>query len=116
MELETPNNIDEEFDRYVPPNPYNYSKLQLEKRENEIEKFMKEYPKESRTHIEWVVDLIHQRPIEETRRMINSGELDKPTHKYGSPNGGTIEGAITVEDAPTAEESTFQIESTESTD
>lgn len=56
---EPPKGIDEEFDRYTAPSPYNYSKLQLEKREMEIERFMKDFPKESRKHIEWVIDLIH---------------------------------------------------------
>ena len=95
--IENPTSIDD-IPRYEEPNPYNYTALQKEVREKELDKFEVKYPNIPTKWIEWVFDMINNRPIEETRAIINSGELEKPPEIPYSL-GGNVENAVQIEDA-----------------
>ena len=93
--IENPTSIDD-IPRYEEPNPYNYTSLQKSVRNVEIDKFVAKYPTVPSRWVEWCFDIINNRPIEETRKIIESGELEKPP-EVAWHKGGVIENSVSVE-------------------
>jgi hypothetical protein len=93
--IENPTSIDD-IPRYEEPNPFNYTPLQKSIRNNEIDKFVEKYPHLPTRWIEWCFDIVNNRPIEETRKIIESGELEKPP-EVAWHKGGIIENSVSIE-------------------
>ena len=61
----------EEFDRYVEKNHFNYTEMELAKRSKAIKDMEKDYPSIPGLWIEWLYDIIENKPKEEVEKIIN---------------------------------------------
>ena len=61
----------EEFDRYTEKNHFNYTELELAKRSKAIKDMEKDYPSVPGLWIEWLYDIIENKPKEEVEQIIN---------------------------------------------
>ena len=73
--------IEDEFPRYEPKNPFNYSNIELAKRKKAIVDPQKDFPNVPALWVEWMYDLIEQKGEKEINRIINSGEWEKQINK-----------------------------------
>ena len=70
--------IDEEFDRYQPSNPLNYTKLELAKKKKMMNDIKRDYPNLPDAWVEMVLDFEKVTPPEEMERIINEGTFEVP--------------------------------------
>lgn len=70
-------NIEEEFERYKEPNPFNYSELELAKKKKALIDAEKDYPLVPAMWIEWLYDVLEQKGEEEVKRIIENKEWEK---------------------------------------
>tara|TARA_R110000823_G_scaffold42486_1_gene111296 strand:- start:901 stop:1233 length:333 start_codon:yes stop_codon:yes gene_type:complete len=64
--------IDDVIPRFVEKNFYNYSSLQLATRKKAIRDAEKDYPSVSPKFIEWMYDVIENKPKDEVEDIINN--------------------------------------------
>jgi hypothetical protein len=76
--------------RHQPSNIYNYCKTDLAKRKKALIDIERDFPKVPKLWAEWLYDVMEHMPPEEVERIINSGEWEKSSEKYGEAKGGTI--------------------------
>ena len=88
--------IEDEFPRYEPKNPFNYSNVELAKRKKAIIDAEKDFPNVPTLWIEWMYDLIEQKGEKEVARIINSGEWEKQINK-DRQFGGTLKNCEILE-------------------
>lgn len=72
--------------RYQEPNPFNYTELQKAKRNKAIKDAMKDYPHLPRLWIEWMYDVVENKPVNEVEEIIEKNLWDAPPdkpHKLG---------------------------------
>ena len=69
-------NVEENIPRYEEPNPFNYDALELAKRKKAVNDAVKDYPNLPPLWIEWMYDLIRQKPVDEVRRIIINREWE----------------------------------------
>ena len=79
----------EEFERYKAKNPYNYSEMDLAKRSKALKDLEKDYPTVPSLWLEWLYDVIENKPKEEVEDMINN-KLWLPIINKDRMNGGTL--------------------------
>ena len=79
--------VDFEEDKYLDlatiprkerPNPYNYTNLEIAERDATLENMAKQHPTIPFTWLEYVYDLVKNKPEEEIKKIINNGEWEKP--------------------------------------
>jgi len=75
--------------RYVAPNPYNYDKLQIATRTSAIKAMIKDYPTVPPMWVEWLYDVITNKPQEEVEKIIKEGLWEGPS-KFAKAAGGTL--------------------------
>jgi NADH:ubiquinone oxidoreductase subunit len=75
--------------RHQKANPYNYTKVQLAKRERDIKALLKDYPKVPPMWVEWMYDVVENMPKDEQERIINNGEWEKEG-KFSKAVSGTF--------------------------
>ena len=85
--------------RHQPTNIYNYSKTELAKRKKALIDIERDFPKVPKLWAEWLYDVMEHMPPEEIERIINNGEWEKPSEKYGEAKGGLLKTAEVL-DAP----------------
>lgn len=78
-----------EIPRYQEPNPFGYTEIQKAKRNKAIRDAMKDYPHLPRLWIEWMYDVIENKPSDEVTRIMENNEWDKPPEKPHQ-NGGVM--------------------------
>lgn len=74
--IDASNSVWDQFDRAVPSNPYNYTEIQLIKRENTLKAMARDYPTLPRKWLEWSFDTIDNKS-EEDQQAIIDGAWDK---------------------------------------
>jgi len=90
-------NLVDNIPRYEKPNPYNYTKVELAKKETEIKNAQKDFPHVSPMYIEILYDMIKKgKTKEEIDENINKGLWEGKASKRNT--GGTIK-AIEILDA-----------------
>ena len=70
-------------------NVYNYTKVELAKREKAVKDMCRDYPKVPKKWCEWLYDVIGHLPEEEVEKIINEGLWEREG-KFSKPQGGTI--------------------------
>ena len=80
--------IDDEIPRFVEKNFYNYNSLQLATRKKAIRDAEKDYPHLSPKYIEWMYDIVENKPKEEVEDIINNKLWEGKAKER--MNGGTI--------------------------
>jgi hypothetical protein len=75
--------------RYQKPNPYNYTKVQLAERTSAIRAMIKDYPTVPPMWVEWIYDVITNKPKEEVEKIINEGLWEGPG-KFATAPGGVL--------------------------
>lgn len=91
MDLTT---LEKEIPRYEEPNPLNYTNLELAKRKKSINDALKDYPNLPAKWIEWVYDLIENKPPDEVKQIINEGLWEKKLQERDL--GGIIKGGVEI--------------------
>lgn len=80
------------------PNPLGYSKLELAEKDLAVEEMLKKHPKIPPKWLEWLWDTWKRNGEEEMRRIIDSGEWDKPLVERQT--GGVLKDAMEVLSPP----------------
>jgi len=75
--IDSGKNIEEEFERYKEPNPFNYSELELAKRKKALIDAEKDFPNVPPKWIEWLYDVLEQKGEEEVKKIIENKEWEK---------------------------------------
>jgi len=75
--------------RYEKPNPYNYTKVQIATRTSAVRAMIKDYPTVPPMWVEWLYDVITNKPQEEVEKIINEGLWEKPS-KFDKAPGGLL--------------------------
>lgn len=81
--------------RYEEPNPFGYTEVQKAKRTKAIRDAMKDYSHLPRMWVEWMYDVIENKPVEEVTRIMNNNEWDKDPETPFRLGG--VEKSMTVE-------------------
>ena len=88
-----------EIPRIAPPDEklkklYNYTEFDLAKREKAINDGVRDHPKLPPKWIEWLYDIVENKPKEEVEKIINEKLWEKPIKQREL--GGVIKGALEV--------------------
>ena len=75
--------------KYEAPNPYNYSKVQIAKRKQDIKAMCRDYPTVNPMWAEWLYDVIENMEPEEVEKIINEGQWEGPG-KFAKAPGGIL--------------------------
>jgi len=81
--------METDLPKYIPPNPYNYTKAELAKRKRDIKAMIKDFPAVSPMWVEWIYDTIENTPKEEVEKIINEGLWEGPS-KFAKAPGGLL--------------------------
>jgi len=92
--MEEITDLTKEFPRYEEPNHFNYTNLELAKRKKAINDALKDYPNLPAKWIEWVYDLIENKPADEVKKIINEGLWEKKLQERDL--GGLIKGSVEI--------------------
>jgi len=76
-------------------NVYNYSKVELAKKEKAIKDMCRDYPKVPKKWADWLYDVIEHMPPEEVEEIINKGLWEKEG-KFSKPPGGVLKSGIVL--------------------
>ncbi len=77
---------DIEIPRYTEPNPFNYTEIQKAKRNKAIRDAARDYPHLPRLWVEWMYDVVENKPVSEVEEIMEKNLWDKPpenTHDFG---------------------------------
>ena len=86
--------LEQEFPRYEEVNHFDYTNLELAKRKKAINDALKDYPNLPGKWIEWIYDLIEEKPADEVKQIINEGLWEKKLKERDL--GGLIRGGIEI--------------------
>ena len=81
--------METDLPRYTPPNPYNYTKVQIAKRRRDMKAIIRDFPTVSPMWCEWIYDIIENTPPEEVEKIINEGLWEVPS-KFAKAQGGVL--------------------------
>ena len=84
-----------EIPRYKESNPFNYTEVQKAKKNKSVRDAMKEYPDLPRLWIEWMYDVIENKPVSEVENIMNNNLWDVAPDKQHDLGG--ITKTMTVE-------------------
>ena len=76
-------------------NVYNYTKVELAKREKAVKDMVKDYPKVPKKWCEWLYDVTQSMPESEMEKIINEG-LWEGKGKFSEPVGGVLKTGIVL--------------------
>tara|TARA_R110000822_G_scaffold36507_2_gene102691 strand:- start:612 stop:905 length:294 start_codon:yes stop_codon:yes gene_type:complete len=79
----------EEFERYTAKNHFNYTEMELAKRSKAIKDLEKDYSTVPALWLEWLYDIIENKPKEEVEKIIND-KLWLPIVNKTRVHGGEI--------------------------
>ena len=85
----------DDIPRYVEPNPFNYTKVQLAQRKKALLDMKKDYPQLPEGWLEMVYDVHENTPKEEILDIINNGRWETKG-KFSGAIGGTLESAMEI--------------------
>ena len=86
---------DIEIPRHVESNPFNYTEKQKAVRRKAIKDMGRDYPNLPHLWIEWLYDVIQNKPVSEVEEIMEKNLWDKPPEK-SYDIGGAIK-AMTIE-------------------
>jgi len=75
--------------RHKQENPYKYTEVQLAKRKGDIRAMIKDYPTVPPMWVEWIYDVITNKPQEEVEKIMNEGLWANPG-KFAKAPGGLL--------------------------
>jgi hypothetical protein len=81
--------METDLPKYVAPNPYNYTAVQLAKRKRDIKAMIRDYPNVNPMWAEWLYDTIENMPNDEVEEIINKGLWEIPS-KFSKAPGGVL--------------------------
>jgi hypothetical protein len=70
-------------------NVYNYTKVELAKKEKAVKDMMRDYPQVPKKWCDWLYDVIGHMPEDEVEKIINEGLWEKEG-KFSMPQGGIL--------------------------
>ena len=68
----------EEIPRATRPNPWNYTNLQQATKDKAVKDAVRDYPNLPPKWIEWMYDIVENKPKTEIEKIINEGLWEKP--------------------------------------
>ena len=93
-------------------NVYNYTKVELAKKEKAVKDMMKDYPQVPKKWCDWLYDVIEHMPPDEVEEIINKGLWEKEG-KFSKAEGGILKSGIVLnEDFTPVETSGSLVENT----
>jgi hypothetical protein len=81
--------METDLPKYEKPNPYNYTKVQLAKRTQDIKAMIRDFPTVQPMWCEWLYDVIENTPKDEVEAIINEGRWEVPS-KFAKAPGGIL--------------------------
>lgn len=81
--------METDLPKYIAPNPYNYTNLQIAKRKRDIKAMIRDFPTVSPMWCEWLYDVIENMPKDEVDKIVNEGQWEVPS-KFSKAQGGLI--------------------------
>jgi len=82
--------METDLPKYVAPNPYNYTELQLAKRKRDIKQLIRDYPSVSPMWCEWFYDIVENTPKEEIDDIVNNKRWETPSKMFSKAQGGVL--------------------------
>lgn len=73
-------NILDELPRNEGRNPLNLSRIELQKRNKQIQLAIKDYPRVPEMWVEWMYDYIQKEGEDKIKEMIDNGDFDRPDY------------------------------------
>lgn len=73
-------NILDELSRNEGRNPLNLSRIELQKRNKQIQLAIKDYPRVPEMWVEWMYDYIQKEGEDKIKEMIDNGDFDRPDY------------------------------------
>ena len=86
----------EDFERYKAKNEFNYNEMDLAKRAKAIKDLEKDYPSVPALWLEWLYDVVENKPKEEVEKIIND-KLWLPVLNKDRVNGGYLKSGEIVD-------------------
>jgi len=86
----------EDFERYKEKNHFNYTEMELVKRSKAIKDLEKDYPTVPGMWIEWMYDVIENKPKDEVEKIIND-KLWLPVVNKTRVSGGDLKSGEIVD-------------------